>query len=97
ISNKGFINKYGHTAGSWRGRNIWKRNALISIGNLDISSLFQNVKRELQNPSEMIKIYAAWSLLKLDRPRAEVLLYNNLKYEEDNVKNEYLKLLEKKL
>jgi hypothetical protein len=45
----------------------------------------------------MIKIYAAWSLLKLDRPRAEVLLYNNLKYEEDNVKNEYLKLLEKKL
>ncbi|MDD4045870.1 MAG: tRNA epoxyqueuosine(34) reductase QueG [Tissierellia bacterium] len=97
ISNKGFINKYGHTAGGWRGRNVWKRNSLISIGNLKIKSMFQNIKDELQNPSEMIKLYAAWSLLKLNRPSAEELLYNNLKYEENNVKNEYLKLLEVEL
>ncbi len=97
ISNKGFINKYGHTAGGWRGRNIWRRNALISIGNLNIKSLFQNVKDELQNQSEMIRCYAAWSLLKLNRPLAEEILYSNLKYENDYVKNEYLKLLEAKL
>ncbi len=97
ISNKGFIKKYGHTAGSWKGRNIWKRNALISIGNLKFNSMFQNVKRELQNPSDMIKLYAAWSLLKLNKPATENLIYNNLKYENDNVRNEYLKLLEANL
>lgn len=97
ISNKEFFNKYGHMAGSWRGRNIWKRNALIAIGNLKIKSLFQNVKDELQNNSDMIKIYAAWSLLKLNKSLAKNSLYNNLKYEEDSVKNEYLKLLEAKI
>ena len=94
ISNQNFKKKYGHTAGSWRGRNIWKRNALISIGNLKIDSMFQKVKDELQNPSDMIKIYAAWSLLKLNKPFAQDILYNNLKYENVDVKNEYLKLLE---
>ncbi len=97
IPNKDFLNKYGHLAGSWRGKNIWKRNALISIGNLKINSMFQNVKDELQNPSETIKIYAAWSLLKLNKFLARDLLYKNLKYENDNIKNEFLKLLEAKL
>ncbi len=97
ISNKEFKNKYGHMAGSWRGRNIWKRNALISIGNLKIDSMFQRVKAELQNPSEMIKFYAAWSLLKLNKSLAKDILYNNLKYENDIVKSEYLKLMEAKL
>ena len=97
ISNKDFFNKYGHTAGAWRGRNIWKRNALISIGNLKIDSMFQRVKAELQNPSEMIKIYAAWSLLKLKKNFANDILYSSLKYENDIVKDEYLKLMEAKL
>lgn len=97
ISNKDFLNKYGHMAGSWRGRNIWKRNALISIGNLKINWMLQMVKDELNNPSEMIKIYAAWSLLKLNKDLAEDLLYNNIKYENENVKSEYLKLMEAKL
>ena len=97
ISNKEFFNKYGHTAGAWRGRNIWKRNAIISIGNLKIDSMFQMVKAELQNPSEMIKIYAAWSLLKLNKPLAKDILFSNLKYENDIVKDEYLKLMEAKL
>lgn len=97
ISNKEFLNKYVHMAGSWRGKNIWKRNALISIGNIKINSMFQDVKEELQNPSDMIKIYAAWSLLKLNKSIAKDLLFNNLKYENENVKCEYLKLLEAKL
>jgi hypothetical protein len=59
--------------------------------------MFQIVKAELQNPSEMIKIYAAWSLLKLNKSLAKDILYNNLKYENDIVKSEYLKLMEAKL
>lgn len=97
ISNKDFVKKYGHMAGSWRGRNIWKRNALISIGNLNLITMFQRVKDELENPSQMIKIYAAWSLLKLNEKLAKDILYNNLKYEETNVRDEYLKLLEAEL
>lgn len=34
ISNKEFKRKYGHMAGSWRGKNILKRNAIIAIGNI---------------------------------------------------------------
>ncbi|NLJ58541.1 MAG: tRNA epoxyqueuosine(34) reductase QueG [Tissierellia bacterium] len=94
ISNKEFSKRYGSLAGSWRGRNVWKRNALISIGNLRMKSLFQEVKDELSNSSEMIKIYAAWSLLKLDKNLAVDILYNKLKYENENVKSEYLKLME---
>lgn len=97
ITNKDFLNKYGHMAGSWRGRNVWKRNAIISIGNLKINSMFQRVKAELQNPSEMIKIYAAWSLLKLNKSLAKDILFNNLKYENNIVKAEYLNLMEAKL
>lgn len=94
ISNKDFLNKYGSMAGSWRGKNIWKRNALISIGNLKLNSLFQTVKDELQNPSTIIKIYAAWSLLKINKILARDILYKNLKYEEKDIKEEYIKLLE---
>jgi epoxyqueuosine reductase len=97
ISNKDFLNKYGHTAGAWRGRNIWKRNALISVGNLKIDSMFNKVKAELQSPSDMIKIYAAWSILNLNKSLAGDILFSYLKYENDMVKNEYLKLMEAKL
>lgn len=94
ISNKDFTNKYGHMAGSWRGRNIWKRNGLIALGNLRIKTMFGHVKDQLQNPSEMIKIYAAWSLLKINKTLAKDILYKEIKYANTNVKDEYSKLLE---
>ncbi|HHZ01750.1 MAG TPA: tRNA epoxyqueuosine(34) reductase QueG [Tissierellia bacterium] len=94
ISNKDFVKRYGHTAGSWRGKNIWKRNAIISMGNLKLKSMFPLLKYELSNPSEMIKIYTAWSLLEIDRNSAKDILFNDLKYENESVKKEYLKLLE---
>ena len=97
ISKKDFEKKYGYRAGSWRGRNIWKRNALIAIGNLKLNSMFDNVREELENPSETIKIYAAWSLLKLNKSVARDILVRSIKYENESVKNEYLKLLEAQL
>lgn len=97
ISKKDFEKKYGHRVGSWRGRNIWKRNALIAIGNLKLISMFDNVREELENPSETIKTYAAWSLLKLNKSVARDILIRSIKYENDAIKNEYLKLLEAQL
>ena len=34
MSNREFKNKYGSMAGSWRGKNVLKRNAIISLGNM---------------------------------------------------------------
>lgn len=94
ISKADFNKKYGSLSGSWRGKSVWKRNALISIANLGLNSMYDNVKNELKNPSDMIKIYSSWSLMKLDRQKASDILNNNLKYENDTVKREYIKLLE---
>jgi epoxyqueuosine reductase len=93
ISNSDFIKKYGYLSGSWRGKNIWKRNGIIAIANLNIKSMYTKVRKELENPSDMIKIYSAWSLMVLDRHKASDILNSNLKYENDIVKNEYKKLL----
>lgn len=94
MSNKEFASKYGRLSGSWRGRNIWKRNALIAAGNLGLGSMFETVKNELSNPSEMIKIYAAWCLTELNRQKAVEILHAAMKYENDRVKKEYMKLAE---
>lgn len=94
ISKEEFNDKFGLTAGGWRGKNIWKRNAIISIGNLKLNNMFDKVKNELNNPSQMIKIYAAWSLMQLDEKKASDILNNSIKYEKDIIAEEYKKLLE---
>jgi len=65
MSNDEFKNKYGHMAGSWRGKNVWKRNALIAAGNLKIISMIDLVENELSNPSEIIRVYAGLCMDKL--------------------------------
>jgi epoxyqueuosine reductase len=94
ISNAEFEQKYGSMSGSWRGKNVWKRNALISIANLKLVSLFRAVENELDNPSDMIKIYACWALMELDKEKASDILNKRYDYENDIIKREILKLLE---
>lgn len=94
MSNMEFQEKYGHLSGSWRGKNVWKRNALIAIGNMELKSMFRLAENELNNDSEMIKIYAAWCLLKLNEEKAKEILHNRMKFENDTVKKEYTKLME---
>ncbi|MEL7646593.1 MAG: tRNA epoxyqueuosine(34) reductase QueG [Sedimentibacter sp.] len=94
ISGAEFAKKYGNTSGGWRGKNIWKRNALIAIGNLRLQSMYEAVEKELDSPSEMIRIYAAWSLLMLHAKKASVVLNNRLNNEKDKVRHEFEKLLE---
>lgn len=94
ISNKEFLNKYGNLSGSWRGRNVWKRNALIAIGNLKLLNLFGAVEKELNNSSTMIKMYAAWCLMNLNKENAVKILHNQLKFENDTIKTEFMKLAE---
>lgn len=95
MSNKIFKQKYGQLAGSWRGKNIWKRNAIISAANLNYQKAKPLIIDELDNKSEMIKIYSAWALLKLDKLNGKDILKNKLVYEDENVRNEYEMLLNK--
>jgi epoxyqueuosine reductase len=97
LTNLEFKKKYGNIAGSWRGKNIWKRNAIISIANLDIKSMYDKVSNELNNPSHMIKIYSAWSMMILNKQKTQDILHINLKYENDMITDEYKKLLEEEL
>jgi epoxyqueuosine reductase len=94
ISNTEFTKKYGMLSGSWRGRNIWKRNAIISIGNLNLTYMYDRLKEELNSQSKMIKSYSAWSLVQLDRKDACDVLNKRMKYEDDDIRREYIKLME---
>ncbi len=94
ITNKEFDLKYGYMAGSWRGKNIWKRNAIIACANMELHKFSDLIKNELYGDSDMFKIYASWALLKLNVQNSKDLIYNRLKYENEFIKNEYNKLLE---
>lgn len=94
ISNKEFSLKYGDFAGSWRGKNIWKRNAIITSANMKLNNFYDLIKEELYGTSDMFKIYASWALLKLNVQKSKDLIYNRIKYENEVIRNEYNKLLE---
>lgn len=96
ISNVDFKNKYGIIAGAWRGKNIWKRNAIIASANLQINSMYDLIKNELENQSDMIKIYASWAILEISRERSKDFIFNKIKYENETIQKEYKKLLEVK-
>lgn len=62
MSNKEFKQKYGDMAGSWRGRNTLKRNALIALGNIkniENRELINIVSKE-ENP--FLKEYITYAL-----------------------------------
>lgn len=74
ISKKEFAKKYGHLAAAWRGKNIWKRNAIIIAANTNRLDLYDLIKTDIDNPSDMISHYAKWCIEEMDR----------IKYEKNN-------------
>lgn len=95
ITNKEFIHKYGNMAGSWRGKNIWKRNSFISAANLHFKKVLPKIIDNLDSKSNMIKTYASWALIKLNKKIGKDLINNKIKYENEKIKEEYKKLLER--
>lgn len=63
ISNRQFKKKYGHIAGSWRGKTILKRNAIIALGNRKQIENIELLIKELKDPNPMIRKYASWSII----------------------------------
>ena len=66
ISNKDFNAKFGSMAGAWRGRNIWRRNAIIALGNTGDRAYLPMLKPFLKDPSPMLREYAIWAILNID-------------------------------
>ena len=65
ISNRQFKNKYGHMAGSWRGKTIFKRNAIIALGNRKEIRNIELLIQQLKDPNPMIRDYASWAIIKI--------------------------------
>ncbi|WIV13864.1 tRNA epoxyqueuosine(34) reductase QueG [Proteiniborus sp. MB09-C3] len=67
ISNKKFKENYGVMSGAWRGKNILKRNAIIALANTGDKSCVGLLREALNDESPMIREYAAWALIRIDK------------------------------
>lgn len=65
ISNREFKKRYGHMAGSWRGKTILKRNAIIALGNMKKEENIHLLIPQLRDSNPMIKEYAQWAIVNI--------------------------------
>lgn len=66
MSNREFKEKYGHMAGSWRGKNTLKRNAIIALGNMKDTKNLSLLKRERDKNIEFLNEYIVWAIRKIN-------------------------------
>lgn len=65
MSNREFKKKYGSMAGSWRGKTILKRNAIIALGNMKIEENIHLLIPALRDSNPMIREYAEWAIVNI--------------------------------
>lgn len=65
MSNREFKEKYGHMAGSWRGKNILKRNAIIALGNMKDKKNIKLLLKEKEKDIDMLNPYIDWAINKI--------------------------------
>lgn len=65
MSNREFKDKYGEMAGSWRGKNVLNRNAIIALGNMKREETLNLLVSQLNNSNPMIKDYAEWAIVNI--------------------------------
>ena len=89
-----FEKKYKYLAGSWRGLNIWKRNAIIVCANRKYNRFYDTIKDCVNLNNNMFKTYGAWALIKMDKINGKQYIFDKIKYEDMEIAKEYKKLLE---
>lgn len=65
ISNRQFKRKYGHMAGSWRGKKVLKRNAIIALGNMGDMKNLPLLIEQLKDQDRMIVSYVEWAIVNI--------------------------------
>lgn len=94
MSNSEFKKSYGSMAGSWRGKNILKRNCLIALGNIKNREAIPLLRKALVDSSPMVREYAAWAILKIDYDLGYEAVSKAIEKEKDiNIKEEMERLL----
>ncbi|NLT95236.1 MAG: tRNA epoxyqueuosine(34) reductase QueG [Clostridia bacterium] len=96
ISNRDFQKKFGFMSGSWRGKKILQRNAILILGKEGNSQDIPLLKNVLANDSRPeIRAAAAWSLGQFKQKEARDILKTQLNIEkEDNVLEEIRKAID---
>ncbi|MFD0828944.1 tRNA epoxyqueuosine(34) reductase QueG [Neobacillus sp. M.A.Huq-85] len=84
MSNREFKNKFGHLAGSWRGKKPIQRNAIIALAHFKDETAVPDLVEVLQNEqSPVMKGTAAWALGKIGGESAYTALEKARKTETD--------------
>lgn len=84
IGNKEFKEKYGYTSAAWRGKKPIQRNAVIALGNFKDATAIGPLANVLHNdPREVLRATAAWSLGRIGTAEAKLELERALAKEKD--------------
>lgn len=65
ISNREFKRKYGHISGSWRGKKILKRNAVIALGNMGDKKNLPLLIKQSKDKDLEIREYSNWAIVNI--------------------------------
>lgn len=75
ISNREFKEKFGHLAGSWRGKKPIQQNAMIALANMgDKSAMPELIQVMEEDPRPDIRAIAVWALSQLEKYYNPVLI-----------------------
>lgn len=85
ISNRDFKKKYNHISGSWRGKNLLKRNAIIALGNMNNKDSIPLLIKCLNDKSSLIREYAAYSLMKIDKKEGREIIKKAITKDKDEL------------
>lgn len=89
LTGKDFKNRFGHSAGAWRGKTNLQRNAIIALGNSGHPSGVFSLIPLLDQGSPVLRGHAAWALGRLGGLRAEKALNSAIEKEkEEKVRRE---------
>ncbi len=66
LSNRAFLREFGHTSAAWRGANVWRRNALIALGNMRDRRAMPLAISLLADVRPEIRASAAWAISQID-------------------------------
>ncbi|EHJ57392.1 hypothetical protein HMPREF9318_00714 [Streptococcus urinalis FB127-CNA-2] len=98
LSNKGFKEKFGKIAGSWRGKNILQRNAIIALANAhDKNAVVYLLEIIDKNNNPIHTATAIWAIGEIvKKPEQDLIDFmTNLSFENNNCQNELNELVTK--